>query len=212
MKFKTALLLALLFVVSNLVVAQQMDKDEKKKWVTMAKNFKKDPGALKSLVEERDQYRRQVQEEASQMTELRNNEAQANRRAGQLEQDVARLNNDLMNSQETIRMLSAENQRLKSGTGTPSGQTGDRGVIAGVVFRVQAGAFTKGRIPQHIQSLPEASIEDDGNLQKVLVGNFADISAARARANQLKQQGVEGAFVVAYKDGRRISIEDATRN
>lgn len=212
MKIQTALLLGLLFVMSTQVFAQEMSKEEKKKWVAMAKNFKKNPEALKMLVEEKDEYRRQAQQEQSELTSLRNSEAQANRRAAQLEQDIARLNNELMNSQETIRMLSAENQRLKEGGGGITPPTTDRGSIAGVVFRVQAGAFTKGRIPSHIQNLPEAMVEDDGNLQKVLVGNFADLNSARARAQQLKQQGVEGAFVVAYKDGRRVSIEEATRN
>ena len=210
MKIQTVLLLVFFFSVSGQIVAQEMTKDEKKKWVTMAKNFKKDPQALKMLVEERDQYRRQVQEESSRITSLQNSEAQATRRAAQLEQDIAQMNNGLMNAREANQRLSAENERLRAST-TTTPPTGT-GTVAGVVFRVQAGAFTKGRIPQNIQNLPDTMIEEEGNLQKVLVGSYRNINEARARATQLKQQGVEGAFVVAYKDGKRISIEAATRN
>lgn len=212
MKIQTVLLMGLLFVISGQVVAQEMSKDEKKKWVTMAKNFKKDPQALKMLVEERDQYRRQIQEESSQISSLQNSEAQANRRAAQLEQDLAQMNNELMNAQAMINQLSLENERLKATGTTTTNQGNNNTPVTGVVFRVQAGAFTKGRIPQNIQNLPDAMIEEDGNLQKVLVGNFQNVNQARARASELKQQGVEGAFVVAYKNGRRVSIEEATRN
>ena len=206
MKIQTILLVGLLLAVSSQTFAQEMSKEEAKSWKALAKKHKKDPQLLKILVEERDEFQAQAKEAKSQLSRLQGGQDQANNRAAQLEQEVARLNSEMMNSQETIRRLSLENERLRGST--PSAPNAP----SGVVFRVQAGAFTGGTIPQQIRNLPDATVENDGNTQKGLVGNYRTIDEARSKANQLKRSGIEGAFVVAYRDGKRITIEEAMRN
>ena len=206
MKIQAILLLGLLLAVSSQVFAQEMSKEEVKYWKTLAKKHKKDPQLLKILMEERDQFQREAQEAQRQLGGMQGGQDQARNQVAQLEQEVDRMSKELMNAQEAIRQLSVENERLRGATPT----TPD--VSSGVIFRVQAGAFTRGAIPQRIQNLPGATVEMDGNTQKVLVGSYRSIDEARARATQLKREGVEGAFVVAYKDGRRITIEEALRN
>ncbi|MCO6479260.1 MAG: hypothetical protein J5I94_21675 [Phaeodactylibacter sp.] len=206
MKVQTILLMALLLAVSSQAFTQEMSKEETKYWKQLAKKHKKDPQLLKLLVEERDQFQAKAQEAESRLNRLQSGQEQASNRAAQLEREVDRLNSEMANAQETIRRLSLENDQLRGATpDTPAAPSG-------VVFRVQAGAFSSGAIPQQIQNLPDAMIENDGNTQKVLVGNYRTIDEARAKANQLKRSGIEGAFVVAYKNGRRITIEEALRN
>lgn len=206
MKIQTILLMGLLLAVSSQAFTQEMSKEEAKYWKTLAKKHKKDPQLLKLLVEERDQFQAQAQEAESRLNRLQSGQEQASNRAAQLEREVDRLNSEMANAQEAIRRLSLENDQLRGATSdTPAAPSG-------VVFRVQAGAFSGGAIPQQIQNLPDATIENDGNTQKVLVGNYRTIDEARAKANQLKRSGIEGAFVVAYKNGRRITIEEALRN
>jgi N-acetylmuramoyl-L-alanine amidase len=103
-----------------------------------------------------------------------------------------------------------ENQRLKANTmsnpAAPNPST-----TAGVVFRVQVGAFTKGKIPQNIQNMPDMMLEDAGRIQKVLVGNYWNIADARVRVAEVKRQGAPDAFIVAFRDGMRISVEEALK-
>ncbi len=212
MRLQTVLLLGLLFFLSSSVFAQEMSKEEKKKWVSLAKNYKKDPALLKNLVEERDGLRRQIREAQTQAVNAQNSAEQAQKRASQLEQNTSRLNKELIATQETIRQLQMENERLKAqATTNPIPPTGTN-PATGVVFRVQVGAFSKGRIPQKFQSMPDMTLEDTGTMQRVLIGNYRNIEEARKRASQLKVEGADGAFVVAYKNGERISVEEALRN
>ena len=212
MKLQTTLLLGLLFLFSSTVFSQEMSKTEKKKWATLAKNYKKDPALLKNLVEERDGLRRQIREAQTQAVNARNSADQALKRTEQLEQNAGQLNRELAAAQETIRRLRAENERMKAQVTAQPIPPGGANPMTGVVFRVQVGAFSKGRIPQKFQSMPHMTVEDDGRIQRVLIGNYRNIEDARKRADQLKVEGVDGAFVVAYKDGERISIEEALRN
>lgn len=206
MKTRTILLMVLLLAVSSQAFAQEMSKEETKYWKTLAKKHKKNPQLLKILVEERDQFQAQAQDAKNQLNRMQSGQDQASSRAAQLEREVNRLNNEMANSQETIRRLSLENDRLRGAApDIPAAPSG-------LIFRVQAGAFSKGTIPAQIQNLPDATIENDGNTQKVLVGNYRTIEEARAKADQLKRSGIEGAFVVAYKNGRRVTIEEALRN
>lgn len=208
MKIQSILFLALILFVSHQMFGQEMDKAEKKKWVSMAKDFKKNPVALKSLVEERNQCRQEVQDLQRQVSSSQNDK----NKALQLEQQVNRLNSDLLSAQDMINRLSMENERLKNTAPPQVPSTTPQTSSSGVVFRVQAGAFTKGRVPQNILSMPDVTLEDSGNVQKALVGNYATVAEARARASQLKGQGIDGAFVVAYKNGVRVSIDEALRN
>jgi len=211
MKFQPTLLLCFILIFSSQVFAQEISKEEKKKWVKIAKQYKKDPASLKMLTEERDQYRRQAQDTQRQMNNAQAGEAQAQNNAAILQADVARLDKELMEAKALIRRLTMENERFKAAM-KPTTPTNEMGNNAGIVFRVQVGAFTTGRIPQKFQNMPDMIIEREGNTQKVLLGNYRGIDDARSRVNQLKRQGTTEAFVVAYKDGKRISISEALRN
>ena len=48
--------------------------------------------------------------------------------------------------------------------------------------------------------------------ENVYLLEASSVDEARSKANQLKRSGIEGAFVVAYRDGKRITIEEAMRN
>ena len=48
-----------------------------------------------------------------------------------------------------------------------------------------------------------------GDLFKYTIGQYYTYEEARDRALELRQKGFDGAFVVAFKEGERIDIQEA---
>ncbi|MEO8732811.1 MAG: SPOR domain-containing protein, partial [Flavobacteriales bacterium] len=78
-----------------------------------------------------------------------------------------------------------------------------------IVIRVQLGAF------RHIAQVRFRGIDDvvsvkggDG-LTRYYVGSFTDVNAAARRKVDMVLKGFDGAFLVAFKDGKRVSMQDA---
>ena len=95
MKFQFALLLIFSFLLSSSLTAQQMSKEEQKKWKTAAKAYRKDLNSLKTLVEERDQFQLDAQQARQELIDFRNSQTESANRAMQMEQEIKRLNQEL---------------------------------------------------------------------------------------------------------------------
>ena len=82
----------------------------------------------------------------------------------------------------------------------------------GLRFRVQLGAFSK-RLPKTAYKGLKNIIEikaDDGLYKYLYTGSFKTIEeAANKKLDLAIDYGVKDAFIVAYKDGKRISLEAA---
>jgi len=79
-----------------------------------------------------------------------------------------------------------------------------------VVVRVQLGAF-RHRLSQNIFTgiSDLVTLKDKDGLTRYYTGTFTDINdAAKHKVNMLLK-GFEGAFLVAFKDGKRVSITEA---
>ncbi len=88
----------------------------------------------------------------------------------------------------------------------------DQPMPAGVVYKVQIGAF-KQDIPQELFSdLTPVSGESVSNgLTRYSVGMFTNAESAVKATQTVRQRGYRDAFVVAYQDGRRVSLTQAMR-
>ena len=51
----------------------------------------------------------------------------------------------------------------------------------------------------------------DGGLYKYTIGNKIDIQSASALQSELRKKGFSDAFVVAFKNGKRIPVREALR-
>lgn len=88
-----------------------------------------------------------------------------------------------------------------------------------VVFKVQIGSFANGRVTPVFKSLYNKlsklrKIDEytDSRKYKIFtVGNFVNYNDANTLKNQLKLEGVKGAFVVAYKNGEKIPITQVVK-
>jgi WD40-like Beta Propeller Repeat len=80
----------------------------------------------------------------------------------------------------------------------------------GLVFKVQIGAF-RNPIPQdQFKGFAPIMVEDAGNgIKRYTAGFFKTINMAVEAKNSIKSIGYEDAFVVAFYNGKRISINEA---
>lgn len=89
-------------------------------------------------------------------------------------------------------------------TGGTHGQGASSSNGPDIIYRIQIAASTKSSVDSRYQSLEDLEILKEDDLYKFLVGRFTTPEAARPRLDALKSNGFNGAFIVAYKQGRRI--------
>jgi len=186
--------------------AQSLSKQEKKEWKKRAKQYKKNPAALKALSEEAQELRSEMSELEAEANQLRqqNQALQAN-----YDQQVAKattlqaeLNQMTIKLQEAQMALQSRNNSEVETSATN---------LQGVIFRVQIGAYENQQIDEELVTTENLSLEEQSNLQKIVVGQFRDYYRAQELRDKLKQIGIEGAWIVSYRDGMRVPIEDALR-
>ena len=78
------------------------------------------------------------------------------------------------------------------------------------VFRVQVGAFSK-RLSKSVFSDVKGLVmlKGDDGLHRYFSGSFDNLNAAASHKVDMTMKGYEGAFIVAYRGGKRISLEEA---
>lgn len=79
-----------------------------------------------------------------------------------------------------------------------------------VLFRVQVGAYDKKLSPKVFKDVPELLyVTGEDNITRYYSGAFTDLDKAAERKVDMLSKGFESAFIVAYKDGKRIPLSEA---
>lgn len=83
----------------------------------------------------------------------------------------------------------------------------------GVVFKVQISASGKklDLTPSNFKGLNNISMEVDKTIIKYYYGQVKEHSEAKELLNEAKEKGFTSAFIVAFKDGKKISIQEALK-
>ncbi len=83
----------------------------------------------------------------------------------------------------------------------------------GVVFKVQISASGKklDLTPSNFKGLNNISMEEDKTIIKYYYGQVKAHSEAKELLNEAKEKGFTSAFIVAFKDGKKISIQEALK-
>lgn len=83
----------------------------------------------------------------------------------------------------------------------------------GVVFKIQISASAKKMdlTPSNFNGLNTISMEDDGKIIKYFYGNTNKYVEANKLLNEAKEKGYTSAFIVAYRNGQKLSIQEALR-
>jgi len=80
----------------------------------------------------------------------------------------------------------------------------------GVVYKVQIGAFKNRDLSKYFENNKNFSGEVDADgTKKYTLGSFPTYWEADNFKKYLREMGVSDAWVVAYKDGKRIEVKDA---
>ncbi|RYG44855.1 MAG: hypothetical protein EOO01_18745 [Chitinophagaceae bacterium] len=67
-------------------------------------------------------------------------------------------------------------------------------------------------MPKNFKGLKGVSVNtDNGKIFKYYYGQATDLETIRKRCEQAKGNGYPGAYVVAFRNGKSISMEDALK-
>ena len=82
-----------------------------------------------------------------------------------------------------------------------------------VVFKVQISASNRvlALKPQNFNGLKNVTMEKDGALNKYFYSRTSDYEAAKRLLSEAKAKGYTSAFIVAYKGGQKISVQEAIK-
>ncbi len=196
------ILLSLLSVVS-LSYAQKKkggdpQKAAKKEWKKKAKQYVKNPLALKAREES---FQRQIQNKDQEIEEL----TKQNR---SLQARIQELEDQLRAKQYSIDSCQSEIVRLKAAYEAEKKQA-RLDVMPGLVFKVQIGAFRLFDMRKYAQDNPFFEAEALGDINRYTVGRFRDLALAEAFQKDIKRLGIRDAWIVPFKEGVRITMKEA---
>lgn len=83
----------------------------------------------------------------------------------------------------------------------------------GVVFKVQISASgTKlDLVPSNFKGLDNISMVSEGNLYKYMYGETSDYEKAKELVQEAKSKGFTTSYLIAFKNGKKISIQEALK-
>ena len=82
-----------------------------------------------------------------------------------------------------------------------------------VIFKVQLSASVKKveLIPSNFKGLKDISIESGANLYKYMYGETTNYDEAKKLLQEAKSKGYSSAYLIAFKNGEKISVQDALK-
>lgn len=82
-----------------------------------------------------------------------------------------------------------------------------------VIFKVQLSASTRKLelTPSNFKGLKDISIESGTNLYKYMYGETTDYDTAKKLLQEAKSKGYDSAYLIAFKNGEKISVQDAIK-
>ena len=83
----------------------------------------------------------------------------------------------------------------------------------GVVFKVQIAASSKKMEldPSNFKGLKNVDMESNGVVFKYTYGQTTDYSEAKKNLSEVKSKGYDSAFLIAFKNGKSISVKEAIK-
>lgn len=205
MKFgKKVIFLCLLISVGFFTTSySQLSKKEKK---ALKKEKKKmSPAEFKSLKDKSEQLEEENANLKEQVSELKSRLNKKDERISELESELDNLNNQLKQAKGS----SSGNNEPTSNKSKP-----DRSYPQGVVFKVQIGAFRNSELKKYLDHSTETLQTDktkDG-LTAFTLGTFKDYWEADHFKKYLREMGVKDAWIVPYKNGKRVPLKEVLEN
>lgn len=104
------------------------------------------------------------------------------------------------NPVQTIEMIDTDKVKIKKDT-------------LGSIYRIQLSASKKKLAlePKNFKGLKNVSIVYEDNIYKYLYGETSDYELAKNQLKEAKNKGYNSAFLIAFKNGKKISIQEAIK-
>lgn len=207
MKFqKTFLTLILGVFVASLAVAQDVDlrpltKKEKKEWKKKKKKMSVED--FRTLSETNVSQKGEIASQTSEISSLTDQAAAKDAQISDLQKQVTRMQAAYAAAEREIENLKSQPQTVYQ----PNLINGEDFNV-GVVFKVQVGAFRKMDLAKYANSSNDFAEESMEELRKYIVGNFRVYEDANVLKRYLREMGVEDAWIVPYRDGKRVPLKD----
>ena len=194
------LILAVIFCVSAVNVATaQLTKKEKKEW---KKKLKKTSP---------EQFKRMYDENASLKSEVSSIQGQLSSMQGSTGEKDAKIAELTEQNRKMEAQVNAAKKAIAKAKQDAESQPASGGGIGedGVVFKVQIGAFRNKDLSKYFENNENFGGEtDEDGVQKITLGKFRDYWEADTFKKYLREMGVNDAWIVPYKDGKRVAMKD----
>lgn len=84
---------------------------------------------------------------------------------------------------------------------------------SGVIFKVQiaTSSLNLPTKPENFKGMSDVEMESAGKWYKYFVGNYRSLDEAKERQKEVQEKGYDTAFIVAYEDGKKISVNEAVK-
>lgn len=95
----------------------------------------------------------------------------------------------------------------------PTSNTTEIVATNGVVFKIQI-AFSGTKletVASNFKGLSPISLTDDNGKYKYFYGNFSSYEVAKEQLQEAKSKGFDSAFIVAYIDGKKVTVQEALK-
>jgi len=206
MKFMTKCIL--LSMLIGLVVvntqAQELSKAEKKALKKEAKELYRNPAKLKILKDAKNKANEELKSNKEEILKLKAAQHDFEQRESVMLSTIDSMSARLKRATDKIKELESRKSVAAANPATPA----PTGTVAGVVFKVQVGAYKRRNVGTGNGGSDYTNESADG-YNKHLLGSFKQYQPAKSFASHLERLGIKGAWVVAFKDGNRISIKEA---
>ncbi|MEM7108577.1 MAG: Ezrin/radixin/moesin family protein [Bacteroidota bacterium] len=202
MKKRTALFTFVLVALFSFNSHAQLSKAEKKEWKKKAKAYAKNPEELKTLVEDSQAMSGQVNNLKSENSQLQSRLNDKDAKIGELQDDLSKLRSDLSSTKSQLREAKSSPKPVASGGP----------MVDGVVFKVQIGAFRNKDLSKYFENNENFGGENEGDTQKITLGQFRDYWEADTFKKYLREMGVKDAWIVSYRDGARVELKEVLEN
>ena len=173
----------------------QMGKKEAKEWKKRIKALS--PEQYKSLLEEKKSLKGQVSSLKKEVSGVDARIKDKDDQIAQYQDQVSSLRSE----------LAAAKKRAAE---APVVQTKSSGPVVddkGVVFKVQIGAFRNKDLTKYLNKSKNFGGEEENGVRKYTIGVFRDYWEADTFKKYMREMGVKDAFIVSYKDGKRVPIK-----
>lgn len=174
----------------------QLTKAETKEWKKKLKSTT--PEQFKRMYDENSSLKSEVSSIQGQLSSLQSSTGEKDAKIAELTEENRKMEAQVNAAKKAIA------KAQQDAAAQPSALSDE-----GVVFKVQIGAFRNKDLSKYFDNNPNFSGEkDEDGVQKITLGRFKDYWEADTFKKYLREMGVNDAWIVPYKDGKRVEMKD----